>query len=207
MVINKKKEESRMQKLIMNGYVVFVLLLLGACSMVKEQNNAHENHLKIEEAKETSEVSVEPVKVDLTNTSGKKVGEATLSEAKNGVHIKLTAQGLSPGRHGFHIHEIGKCEVPDFKTAGAHFNPFKREHGLKNTKGPHAGDLPNLEVAPNGKVDTEIFASLVTLQEGKPNSLLDMDGSALVIHDKVDDYTTDPSGNSGDRIVCGVITK
>ncbi|MCM3772762.1 MULTISPECIES: superoxide dismutase family protein [Priestia] len=196
-----------MQKWIMNGCVVFILLLLGACSMVKGQNNAHENHLKAEEAKETSEVSVEPVKVDLTNTSGKKVGEATLSEAKNGVHIKLTAQGLSPGRHGFHIHEIGKCEVPDFKTAGAHFNPFKREHGFKNTKGPHAGDLPNLEVAPNGKVDTEIFASLVTLQEGKPNSLLDMDGSALVIHDKVDDYTTDPSGNSGDRIVCGVITK
>ncbi len=175
--------------------------------MVKEQNNAHENHLKTEEAKETSEVSVGPVKVDLTNTSGKKVGEATLTEAKNGVQIKLTAQGLSPGRHGFHIHEIGKCEVPDFKTAGAHFNPFKREHGFKNTKGPHAGDLPNLEVAPNGKVDTEIFASLVTLQEGKPNSLIDMEGSALVIHDKVDDYTTDPSGNSGDRIVCGVITK
>ncbi len=207
MVINKQKEESRMQKWIMNGCVVFILLLLGACSMVKEQNNAHENHLKAEEAKETSEVSVEPVKVDLTNTSGKKVGEATLTEAKNGVQIKLNAQGLSPGRHGFHIHEIGKCEVPDFKTAGAHFNPFKREHGFKNTKGPHAGDLPNLEVAPNGKVDTEIFASLVTLQEGKPNSLMDMDGSALVIHDKVDDYTTDPSGNSGDRIVCGVITK
>ncbi|MEK6447277.1 superoxide dismutase family protein [Priestia aryabhattai] len=196
-----------MQKWIMNGCVVFILLLLGACSMVKEQNNAHENHLKAEEAKETSEVSVEPVKVDLTNTSGEKVGEATLTEAKNGVQIKLNAQGLSPGRHGFHIHEIGKCEVPDFKTAGAHFNPFKREHGFKNTKGPHAGDLPNLEVAPNGKVDTEIFASLVTLQEGKPNSLMDMDGSALVIHDKVDDYTTDPSGNSGDRIVCGVITK
>ena len=207
MVINKQKEESRMQKWIMNGCVVFILLLLGACSMVKEQNNAHENHLKAEEAKETSEVSVEPVKVDLTNTSGKKVGEATLTEAKNGVQIKLNAQGLSPGRHGFHIHEIGKCEVPDFKTAGAHFNPFKREHGFKNTKGPHAGDLPNLEVAPNGKVDTEIFASLVTLQEGKPNSLMDMDGSALVIHDKVDDYTTDPSGNSGDRIVCGVVTK
>lgn len=207
MVINKQKEESRMQKWIMNGCVVFILLLLGACSMVKEQNNAHENHLKAEEAKETSAVSVEPVKVDLTNTSGKKVGEATLTEAKNGVQIKLNAQGLSPGRHGFHIHEIGKCEVPDFKTAGAHFNPFKREHGFKNTKGPHAGDLPNLEVAPNGKVDTEIFASLVTLQEGKPNSLMDMDGSALVIHDKVDDYTTDPSGNSGDRIVCGVITK
>lgn len=207
MVINKQKEESRMQKWIMNGCVVFILLMLGACSMVKEQNNAHENHLKAEEAKETSEVSVEPVKVNLTNTSGKKVGEATLTEAKNGVQIKLTAQGLSPGRHGFHIHEIGKCEVPDFKTAGAHFNPFKREHGFKNTKGPHAGDLPNLEVAPNGKVDTEIFASLVTLQEGKPNSLLDMDGSALVIHDKVDDYTTDPSGNSGDRIVCGVVTK
>lgn len=207
MVINKQKEESRMQKWIMNGCVVFILLMLGACSMVKEQNSAHENHLKAEEAKETSEVSVEPVKVNLTNTSGKKVGEATLTEAKNGVQIKLTAQGLSPGRHGFHIHEIGKCEVPDFKTAGAHFNPFKREHGFKNTKGPHAGDLPNLEVAPNEKVDTEIFASLVTLQEGKPNSLLDMDGSALVIHDKVDDYTTDPSGNSGDRIVCGVITK
>lgn len=207
MVINKQKEESRMQKWIMNGCVVFILLMLGACSMVKEQNNAHENHLKAEEAKETSEVSVEPVKVNLTNTSGKKVGEATLTEAKNGVQIKLTAQGLSPGRHGFHIHEIGKCEVPDFKTAGAHFNPFKREHGFKNTKGPHAGDLPNLEVAPNGKVDTEIFASLVTLQEGKPNSLLDMDGSALVIHDKVDDYTTDPSGNSGDRIICGVVTK
>ncbi|MGN2273591.1 superoxide dismutase family protein [Priestia megaterium] len=196
-----------MQKWIMNGCVVFILLMLGACSMVKEQNNAHENHLKAEEAKETSEVSVEPVKVNLTNTSGKKVGEATLTEAKNGVQIKLTAQGLSPGRHGFHIHEIGKCEVPDFKTAGAHFNPFKREHGFKNTKGPHAGDLLNLEVAPNGKVDTEIFASLVTLQEGKPNSLLDMDGSALVIHDKVDDYTTDPSGNSGDRIICGVVTK
>ena len=145
-------------------------------------------------------------KAELHNNQGQLVGIATLTEGANGVTIVAHVQNLPPGYHGFHIHETGKCQVPDFKSAGEHFNPQGTAHGLADPKGPHAGDLPNLLVAPDGVGMIVTQAPLVTLQEGK-NSLFHSEGTALVIHSKPDDFHTNPSGESGDRLACGVITK
>jgi Cu-Zn family superoxide dismutase len=106
-----------------------------------------------------------------------------------------------------HIHSLGKCDGPDFTSAGPHFNPEHKKHGHKNPEGAHAGDLPNLQVAADGTVKTEIVAKGVNLKEGDPDSLLKADGTSLVIHASADDEMTDPAGNAGSRIVCGVIKK
>jgi len=119
--------------------------------------------------------------------------------------IRLDLTGISPGEHAFHVHAIGKCDPPDFKSAGAHFNPDETKHGLMNPEGPHAGDMPNLHVPESGKLSIEVLNPLVTLRQDR--ALLDEDGSALVIHAGADDYTTDPAGNAGDRIACGVVTR
>ncbi|WP_432806510.1 superoxide dismutase family protein [Lederbergia lenta] len=147
-----------------------------------------------------------PVSVNVLNTEGAKIGKASLSETKEGVKIDLKAEGMEPGIKAIHIHETAKCDPPDFKSAGAHFNPGHREHGFENPKGFHAGDLPNIEISDKGTVNVSIVAPNVTLQQGE-KSLLDEDGSALVIHEKADDYKTDPAGNAGDRIACGTIGK
>ena len=145
-------------------------------------------------------------KATLINAQGQKVGEAKLEETPNGVKITLKVENLPPGIHAFHIHEKGLCQSPDFKSAGGHFNPFGKKHGLKNPQGPHAGDLPNLVVGQDGKETLEIIASLVTLKPGK-NSLFQPGGTSLVIHQGPDDYLSDPAGNAGPRIACGTITK
>ncbi len=145
-------------------------------------------------------------KAELHNSQGQLVGIATLTEGANGVTIVAHVQNLPPGYHGFHIHETGECQAPDFKSAGEHFNPQGTEHGLADPKGPHAGDLPNLLVAPDGVGMIVTQAPLGTLKEGK-NSLFHSEGTALVIHSKPDDFRTNPSGDSGDRLACGVITK
>lgn len=147
-----------------------------------------------------------PLSVDIINTKGTKIGKASLSETKEGVKIDLEAEGLTPGTKAIHIHETAKCETPDFKSAGAHFNPGHREHGFENPKGFHAGDLPNIEISAKGTVNISVVAPNVTLLQGE-KSLLDEDGSALVIHEKADDYKTDPAGNAGARIACGVISE
>jgi Cu-Zn family superoxide dismutase len=145
-------------------------------------------------------------KATLVNSQGQKVGEATLTETPQGVKIALKVENLPPGVHAFHIHEKGVCATPDFQSAGAHFNPFGKHHGLKNPAGPHAGDLPNLTVGADGKGSLETVATLVTLKEGK-NSLLQPGGTSLVLHAQADDDLTDPAGNAGPRIACGVIIK
>jgi Cu-Zn family superoxide dismutase len=111
-----------------------------------------------------------------------------------------------PGPHGLHIHEVARCEEPRITTAGGHFNPEKKQHGTQNPAGPHAGDLPNITIGPDGNGRLETVESRIRLSGG-PLSLFDADGSAIVIHAAPDDYTTDPTGNSGDRIACGVIVK
>lgn len=146
-----------------------------------------------------------PVQVKLIDAKGAQVGMATLTQQKEGVRVQVEASALAPGKHGLHFHETGKCVAPDFKSAGAHFNPDQKQHGFDNPKGFHNGDLPNLEAGADGKGTADYIAQRVTLEKGKPNSLLKDGGTALVIHEKADDYKTDPSGNSGDRIACGVV--
>lgn len=151
------------------------------------------------------ETSPSPVKVKIINSKGEEVGAATLTPKAGAVEVHLEAKGLPPGVHGIHFHETGKCEKPDFKSAGAHLNPGHKQHGFNNPKGFHAGDLPNIQVKEDGTVVADIVSNQVTLEKGAPNSLLKPGGTALVIHEKADDYVTDPAGNSGDRIACGVI--
>jgi Cu-Zn family superoxide dismutase len=150
--------------------------------------------------------SPQTARAELRNAQGASVGTATLTEGRNGVSIALQLSNLPPGTHGFHIHAVGKCDPPGFTTAGGHFNPGARKHGGKTAEGPHAGDLPNLVVGADGAVKTEVLAPRVTLGPGK-DSLLSASGAALVIHADADDEMTDPTGNSGARIACGVVAR
>jgi Cu-Zn family superoxide dismutase len=141
----------------------------------------------------------------LKDKDGKEVGKVELTDTPSGVLLRLTLDGVPPGDHAFHIHAVGKCEPPDFKSAGPHFNPDETKHGLLNPEGPHSGDMPNLHVPDSGKLTVEVFNEMVTLDAEQ--ALLDDDGSAIVVHAATDDYMTDPAGNAGDRIACGVVTE
>ena len=139
----------------------------------------------------------------LKDASGNEVGKATLIETPSGVLIRLDLTAIPAGEHAFHIHATGKCEPPAFKSAGPHFNPTVAKHGFENPEGPHAGDMPNLHVPGDGKLSIEVLDRAASL--GGEAALLDADGAALVIHAGPDDYKTDPAGNAGDRIACGLI--
>jgi Cu-Zn family superoxide dismutase len=143
---------------------------------------------------------------DMTDASGKSVGTATLTQTASGVRITANLSSLPPGVHAIHIHTVGKCEAPGFTTAGGHFNPEGKKHGMDNPDGMHAGDLPNFTVSSDGSAQVTALASHATLGDGD-NSLFHTGGTALVIHQMADDYKTDPAGNAGPRIACGVIQK
>jgi Cu-Zn family superoxide dismutase len=143
----------------------------------------------------------------LVNSAGQAIGSVRAWQTAGGVTLRLDATGLPHGIHGIHVHSVGRCDPPDFASAGPHWNPLGRKHGLDNPAGPHAGDLRNVEVAANGVlgVTVTIPGASLTAPAGAPGALIDADGASLVIHAAADDYSTDPSGNSGARIACAVL--
>jgi superoxide dismutase, Cu-Zn family len=143
-------------------------------------------------------------KAALKTADGKDAGSVTLTQTPQGVLLALTLKGLPPGERAFHIHTVGKCEPP-FESAGGHFNPGNKKHGIHAAEGQHAGDMPNLHVPPSGELTIEVLNAAITLEKGKPNSVFKPDGTAVIIHAGKDDYTSDPDGKGGARIVCGVI--
>ncbi|MFZ4450773.1 superoxide dismutase family protein [Salibacterium aidingense] len=183
------------------------LLLFGvyACGSEEEANES-DNETEGQEDAAEEETEGNGSVVSLINSEEEEIGTAEIKEAEEGVQMNLDASDLpEDSEHGFHIHETGTCEAPDFESAGGHFNPGDQEHGFDSEGGPHAGDLSNLTTDENGEVSEEFKAGEVTLQEGENNSLLNGDGTALVIHAEADDYESQPSGDAGDRIACGVI--
>jgi superoxide dismutase, Cu-Zn family len=149
-------------------------------------------------------VDAETARAELKDARGVRVGEASLQDTPQGVKVSATFSELPPGEHAIHVHAAGRCDPP-FESAGGHFNPTQRQHGRDNPQGPHLGDMPNVQVADRKTASIEVVLKDVTLEKG-PNRLLDSDGASLVVHQGPDDYVSDPAGNSGPRIACGVIT-
>ena len=169
----------------LRGIVLVVSMLWGAAAFAQRPMTAH---------------------ADFVNGMGEKIGTATITPAGTGVKIALDVYQLPPGTHAIHIHTVGKCEGPGFTTAGGHLNPEGKMHGKDNPMGSHAGDLLNFDVDSSGKSRATVMAEHVTLGDG-PASLFHDGGTALMIHAQPDDYKTDPTGNAGGRIACGVVQK
>lgn len=184
---------------------MFILVLvLAACGTGEESGEGADEGSDEGATQEASE----EIEVTMYDTDEEEMGTATFSEADDGLTIMLEAEGLEPGMHGMHIHNAGMCEGPDFSSAGDHFNPTDASHGFDHEDGPHAGDLENIEVDEDGTVSTEVQAENVTiLDEEVDTSLLTAEGTALIIHSGEDDYESQPSGDAGDPVACGVITE
>jgi superoxide dismutase, Cu-Zn family len=155
-----------------------------------------------------SEMGSQPTATaNLIDAQGRSVGRVVLEQEEDGVDVEVHVQGLPPGAHGIHLHQVGTCTPPDFMSTAGHFNPSGREHGFENPRGPHDGDLRNIEVGPDGSGHFELENERVSLTTG-PNPYLDADGGAIIIHRGPDDYRTGPTGEGGhDRIACGVFTR
>ena len=158
--------------------------------------------LAISSAAFAQQPAVEPAKAQMVDKDGKELGTVEFSNTPKGVLVRAVLEGLPQGTHGFHIHAVGKCEPP-FESAGGHYNPTNAEHGFNSEGGPHAGDMVNLNVPESGEVTFETINTMITISG--ENMLLDDDGSAVVIHEGADDYASQPAGDAGARIACGVI--
>lgn len=167
-------------------------------------NNSNSNN-QDSANQENEQENNEEVEVDLQSDEEESVGTATLTEEEEGVNVLLEGENLSKGTHAFHIHEEGQCEAPDFDSAGDHFNPEDKDHGFDTEDGPHAGDMPNIAVGRDGNVQQSFLARSVTLEEDENNSLLDDEGTSLIIHEEADDGESQPAGDAGDKMACGVI--
>lgn len=176
-------QENNMRKFL----PIFIIPVLASCSTMQSATTA-----------DVSEV----VTADLARADGSWAGVATISQRSDGVFLSLSAEAPAAGTYGMHLHAVGKCQGPDFTSAGPHWNPDMKQHGRDNPMGAHDGDLPNVDAGADRKITLEYKMTDITLSG--PNGLLDADGGAFVIHEKADDYKTDPSGNSGKRIICGV---
>lgn len=172
--------------------------LLFSCATAQEVKQDVKDAVTGRVSEGVGEVAV----AELSNQSGERVGDVELRQAPNGVLARLKLTGIPQGEHAFHVHEVGQCEPP-FKTAGGHYNPAKNQHGIDNPQGMHAGDLPNVHVPAGGALEVTLFLDGLSLRQASP--LFDADGSSVVIHAGADDYRSDPAGNAGDRIACGVV--
>ncbi|PFG12218.1 superoxide dismutase family protein [Bacillus sp. es.036] len=187
-----------MKKWMVLGLILSVMFVLAACGGENEEGTI-ENEPETTGEKQ-SEEPMETITVSMKNQDDEEIGTAELKEHDGATMISLDVSNLPEGEHGFHIHENGSCEAPDFKSAGGHYNPEDVDHGTESENGPHAGDI-------DGTIQTEIVNDNVTLNAGEENSLLKEGGTALVIHAGADDMESQPSGDAGDRIACGVIVQ
>lgn len=186
--------------------LLMMVFVLAACGADEESDGGADENGNGDGA---AEAPSEEIEVTMYDTEEEPIGTAVLSESEeDGLTIALEAEGLEPGEHGMHIHDAGMCEGPTFETAGSHFNPTDASHGFDHEDGPHAGDLENIEVAEDGTVSTEVPAENVTiLDEEVETSLMTDSGTSLIIHSDADDYVSQPSGDAGDPVACGVITE
>jgi Cu-Zn family superoxide dismutase len=186
----------------MKSSAIALLALCAACAP-KTQVGSSSSPAPSSPAQLPSSMTVQATATinDGTNT---KVGSASFSDTPGGLLVSGSVAGLGLGSHGIHLHTVGSCQTPTFTSAGGHFNPTAKQHGFKNPNGHHAGDMPNIVSPAAGQLNFQFVVEGVKLTGN--GGLLDTDGAAIVIHSAEDDYMTDPSGNSGARIACGVIT-
>ena len=170
-----------------NFLPILIIPVLAGCSTLQSSKSV-----------EVTEV----VTADLARADGSWAGVATISRRNDGIFLSLSAEAPAAGSYGMHLHAVGKCQGPDFTSAGPHWNPAMKQHGRDNPMGAHEGDLPNVDAGADRKITLEY--KLPEFMLSGATGLLDADGGALIIHEKADDYKTDPSGNSGKRIICGV---
>ena len=180
-------------------------LAIAACGGADETAPGEANTGASAEQPNSGPVEEAPA-VSLVDGQGQIIGEVRAGDSPQGAVLRVAAQGLPPGTHGMHIHDVGVCEGPAFESAGPHWNPENKQHGLHNPQGPHRGDLPNVTVGADGRLTAEVTIENSNLRGsrlyGFANQIFDDNGAALVIHAQPDDMQTDPSGSSGDRIAC-----
>lgn len=180
-------------KAVSTFFLLPCLMLVGGCATASEQGVADEA------------VEAPTAHATLVGPDGSQQGTATLTEAADGLHVLVKAQGLTPGLHAVHIHMTGICTAPDFASAGGHWNPTGKQHGKDNPNGMHMGDMPNMLAGADGSGELEYVVADARISTGAI-PLLDADGAAIVIHANADDNISDPAGNAGGRVMCGTVT-